>query len=125
MYFADHKHFLHKFGDSKQYKQVYLNSAKYLKLGTDLWVDWLFANSVINAMHSFYASTSAYTQYWNIIFGTKSTGLTHAYMWQAFVQDSLCTIAEESKINIELNDPLNITEVTTQAFELSGEEEII
>ena len=46
-------------------------------------------------------------------------------MWQAFVQDSLHTIAEESKINIELNDPLNITKVTIQAFELLGEKEII
>ena len=46
-------------------------------------------------------------------------------MWQAFVQDSLHTIAEESKINIELNDPFNITEVTIQAFELLGEDEII
>ena len=117
--------FLHKFGDSEQHKRVYLNSAKYLKLGTDLWVDQLFANSVINAMYSFHASASAYAQYWNITFGTKSTVLTRAHMWQAFVQDSLCTIAEESKINIELNDPLNITKVTTQAFELLGEKEII
>ena len=125
LYSADHEHFLHKFGDSEQHKQVYLNSAKYLKLGTDLWVDRLFASSVINAMYSFHASASAYAQYWNITFGTKSTVLTHAHMWQAFVQDSLRTIAEESKINIELNDPLNITEVTTQAFELLGEKGII
>ena len=76
-------------------------------------------------MYSFHASASAYAQYWNITFGTKSTVLTRAHMWQAFVQDSLRTIAEESKINIELNDPLNITEVTTQAFELLGEKGII
>ena len=103
--------FLHKFGDSEQYKQVYFNLAKYLKLGTDLWVDWLFANSVINAIYKFHASV--YAQYWNITFETKSTVLTHAHMWQAFVQDSLHTIAKESKINIELNDPFNIPEVTT------------
>ena len=104
---------------------MYLNSAKYLKLGTELWVDRLFAKSIINAMYSFHASASAYAQYWNITFGTKSTVLTHAHMWQAFVQDSLHTIAAESKINIELKDPLNITEVTTQAFKLLGEKEII
>ena len=125
LYSADHERFWHKFGDSKQPKRVYLNSAKYLKLGTDLWVDRLFASSVINAMYSFHASASAYAQYWNITFGTKSTVLTRAHMWQAFVQDSLCTIAAESKINLELNDPLNITEVTTQAFELLGEKGII
>jgi len=125
LYSADHERFLHKFGDSEQPKRVYLNSAKYLKLGTNLWVDRLFASSVINAMYSFHASASAYAQYWNITFGTKSTVLTRAHMWQAFVQDSLRTIAAESKINIELNDPLNITEVTTQAFELLGEKGII
>jgi hypothetical protein len=125
LYSADHERFLHKFGDSQQPKRVYLNSAKYLKLGTELWVDRLFARSVINAMYSFHASASAYAQYWNITFGTKSTVLTRAHMWQAFVQDSLRTIAAESKINIELNDPLNITEVTTQAFELLGEKGII
>ena len=122
---ADHEHFLHKFHGAQQPKRVYLNSAKYLKLGTDLWVDRLFASSVINAMYSFHASASAYAQYWNITFGTKSTVLTRAHMWQAFVQDSLRTIAAESKINIELNNPLNITEVTTQAFELLGEKGII
>ena len=110
---------------NKQNECMYLNSAKYLKLGTILWVDWHFANAVINAMYSFHASASAYAQYWNITFGTKSTILTHAHVWQAFVQDSLCTIAAESNINIELNDPLNITEVTTQAFELLGEKGII
>ena len=46
--------------------------------------------------------------------------LSHAHIWQAFVQDSLCTIAAESNIDLELNDPLNITEVTTQAFDLLG-----
>jgi hypothetical protein len=37
----------------------------------------------------------------------------------------LRTIAAESKIDLELNDPLNITEVTTQAFEILGEKGII
>jgi hypothetical protein len=124
-YSADHERFVDNFHGAQQAKRVYLNSAKYLKLGTILWVDRLFANAVINAMYSFHASASAYAQYWNITFGTKSTILTHAHVWKAFVQDSLHTIAAESKINIELNDPLNITEVTTQAFELLGEKGII
>jgi hypothetical protein len=37
----------------------------------------------------------------------------------------LHTIAAESNIDLELNDPLNITEVTTQAFDLLGEQGII
>ena len=124
-YSADHERFLHEFGGAKQPKRVYLNSAKYLKIGSNLWVDRLFSSSVINAMYSFHASASAYSQYWNVTYGTKSTNLSHAHIWQAFVQDSLHTIAAESNIDLELNDPLNITEVTTQAFDLLGEQGII
>jgi hypothetical protein len=35
-YSADHKYFLHKFERAEQPKQVYFNSAKYLKLGSNL-----------------------------------------------------------------------------------------
>jgi hypothetical protein len=56
---------------------------------------------------------------------TKSTNLSHAHIWQAFVQHSLCTITAESNIDLELNDPLNITEAITQAFDLLGEDGII
>ena len=124
-YFADHERFVYKFDEAEQPKRVYLNSAKYLKLGSNLWADRLFSSSVINAMYSFHASISAYSQYWNITYGTKSTNVSRAHIWQAFVQDSLRTIAAESNVNIELNDPLNIMEVTTQAFELLGEQGII
>ncbi|EDR13066.1 uncharacterized protein LACBIDRAFT_322487 [Laccaria bicolor S238N-H82] len=96
-----HERFFHEFGGAKQPKRVYLNSA------------------------NFHGSASAYSQYWNVTYGTKSTNLSRAHIWQAFVQDSLCTIAAESKIDLELNDPLNITEVTTQAFDLLGEQGII
>jgi hypothetical protein len=98
---------------------------KSSKLGSNLWVDQMFTSSVINAMHSFHASASAYSQYWNITFGTKSTNVSRAHIWQAFVQDSLRIIAAESNIDVELNYPLNIKEVTTQAFELLGEQGII
>lgn len=124
-YSADHERFVHEFEESKQPKRVYLNSAKYLKLGTLLWGDRLFTSSMINAMYSFHASASACSQYWNLTYGTKSTSVSRAHIWQALVQDSLRTIAQESKIDIELNDPLNITEVTTQAFEILGEKGII
>lgn len=125
LYSADHEHFLHHFDGATQKKRVYLNSAKYIKLGSNLWADRLFTSSVINAMYSFHASASAYSQYWNITFGTKSTNVSRAHIWQAFVQDSLRTIAAESNIDVELNYPLNIKEVTSQAFELLGEQGII
>ncbi len=37
----------------------------------------------------------------------------------------LCRQLQQSNIHIELNDPLNITEVTTQAFEILGEQGVI
>lgn len=125
LYSADHEHFLHHFDGATQKKRVYLNSAKYIKLGRNLWADRLFTSSVINAMYSFHASASAYSHYWNITFGTKSTNVSRAHIWQAFVQDSLRTIAAESNIDVELDHPLNIKDVTTQAFELLGEQGII
>lgn len=124
-YSADHERFFDNSQEAQQPKRVYLNSAKYLKLGSNLWVDRLFSSSVINAMYSFHASASAYSQYWNITYGTRSTHISRSHIWQAFVQDSLQTIAAESNIHIELNDPLNITEVTTQAFEILGEQGVI
>ena len=123
LYSADHERFYHDQTD--QPMRVYLNSAKYLKLGSNLWADRLFSSSVINAMYSFHASAFAYAQYWNITFGTKYTNVSRAHIWQAFVQDSLRTIAKESNINVELNDPLNIKEVTTEAYALLGEQGII
>ena len=42
-YSADHERFLHEFGGANQPKQVNHNSAKYLKIGSNLWVDCLFS----------------------------------------------------------------------------------
>lgn len=125
LYSADHERFLHKTPVIDKLKRVYLNDAKYLKVGQRLWVDRLFSGSVINAMYSFHASASAFAGYWNNTFGTETTNVSRAHIWQAFVQDSMRTVASESNINLELDDPLNITEVTTQAFQLLGEEGII
>ena len=48
-----------------RYTRVYLNSAKYLKIGQSLWVDQVFLNAVVNAMFSFHALTSAYKEFCN------------------------------------------------------------
>ena len=96
-----------------------------MKVGKRLWVDRLFSTSTINAMYNFHASAYAYAEYWNNTFGTESTSVTHAHIWQAFVQQSVRTIAEESKIDVEFDDALNIKEVTTAAFSVLGENGII
>ena len=79
-------------------KEIFLNSARYLKIGTHLWVDCIFSNAVINGVYSFYASPNAYTQYWNNSFGLldsfHTTKLNRKHIWQIFIQESICTIAE-------------------------------
>jgi hypothetical protein len=50
---------------------------------------------------------------------------TRPQIWQAFVQQSVRTIAEECGIDAEFDDGLNIKEVTTHAYSLLGENGII
>ena len=109
--------------------RVYLNSARYLKIGQTLWVDRIFSNSVVNAMFSFHASASAYTEFWNNSFWSHHQGnskkLSRRQIWQAFVQESVRSIADVSGINLELQDGLAIDDVTKQAFSILGENGII
>jgi hypothetical protein len=77
-------------------------------------------------MYSFHASASAYREYWNNSFGVdKSFKLSHRHIWQAFVQESTQTIAASAQINLELNDSLEIDEVTKEAFNILGDKGVI
>ena len=125
LYAADHERFQDTSTVQNNLKRVYLNEAKYLKIGKALWVDRLFSTSAINAMYNFHASASAYAEYWNNTFGTEQISITRPQIWQAFVQQSVRTIAEECGIDAEFDDGLNIKEVTTQAYSLLGENGII
>ena len=125
LYAADHERFEDTSTVQNSLKRVDLNSAKYLKIGKALWVDRLFSTSAINAMYNFHASASAYAEYWNNTFGTEQISITHPQIWQAFVQQSVHTIAEECGIDAEFDDGLNIKEVTTQAYSLLGENGVI
>jgi hypothetical protein len=125
LYAADHERFKDTSTIQNTFKRVYLNSAKYLKIGRSLWVDHGFTTSAINAMYNFHSSASAYAEYWNNTYGTDQISITRAHVWQAFVQQSVRTIAEESGIDAEFDDGLNIKEVTTQAFSLLGEDGIV
>ena len=98
-------------------RRIYLNSAKYLKVGQSVWVDRVFSNAVVNGIYSFHASASAYMEYWNNSFGVeKSFKLSHRQIWQAFVQESTRTIATSAQVHLELTDGLDINEVTKEAF---------
>jgi hypothetical protein len=123
-YFADHERFLMRDGS---WNHCYLNSAQYLKLGQSLWADRKFSYAVVNGVYNFHASAAAYTQFWNdcqaII--DSSIRITRRQVWQAFVQESIRTVAAEANINLELPDGLNIGEVTREAFEILGNKGII
>ncbi|KIJ93274.1 hypothetical protein K443DRAFT_112283, partial [Laccaria amethystina LaAM-08-1] len=54
--------------------RMYLNSARYLKVGQSIWVDRVFSAAVLNGMYSFHASAAAYTEFWNNSYSENSTG---------------------------------------------------
>lgn len=64
LYYADHE-WTPNLTEVNQWNCVYLNSAKYFKVGQALWVDRLFSNAIMNAMYSFHASAAAYMEFWN------------------------------------------------------------
>ena len=74
----------------------------------------------MNGMFSFHASSQAYTQFWNNSYGSTSTIITLRHVWQAFVQESIRTIATASSHSFELIDNLSISEVTEKAFDILG-----
>jgi len=118
-YFADHERVRES---DTQYTKVFLNSAKYLKVGQTLWVDQVFSNAVVNGMYSFHA----YMEFWNNSFGTdNSKQICRRHIWQTFVQESTRTIASSSNINLQLPDNLAIEDITKEAFTLLGENGII
>jgi hypothetical protein len=109
--------------------KLYLNSAKCLKVGSNLWVDRTFSGAVLNANYSFHASTSAFVEFWNTSFWmtqySTSVKISHCQIWQAFVQESLRRVALPMDFNLELPDRLPIEEVTGQAFNVLGEDGLI
>ncbi len=80
-------------------------------------------------MYSFHASAAAYTEYWNNTFGQidleHSAKLDRKHIWQAFVQESIRTIAADLNVYLELNENLPIHEVTKEAFAALGKNGLI
>ena len=120
IYHADHEYSIHEGQEMK----LYLNTATYLKVGKKVWVDHTFSNAVVHGMYNFHASTSAFTEYWNMNYGHFQSLSCH-HVWQAFVQESVHRIAEASKIVLELPDKLDIDGVTQEAFKRLGENGIL
>jgi hypothetical protein len=126
-YSADHERAIE--GEQKTPRRLYLNSAKYLKVGQSLWVDRSFSQAVWNGLYSFHASAAAYTEYWNNSFQRNQTvqskQVTRRQIWQAFVQESIRSLASLSDIDLVLQDGLSIEEVTKEAFDVLGANGVI
>jgi hypothetical protein len=90
LYYADHERSLNA---DKSLTKLYLNSAKYLKVGQTVWVDRTFSNAVVHGTYNFHASASAFSEFWNESFwltqSTNSRRVSHCQVWQAFVQESV------------------------------------
>jgi len=118
-YFADHENYPQVTGP---WRQVYLNNAKYLKVGKSLHVDQLFSNAVVNGTYSFHASVSAYAEFWTNSYGKqRSLKIERRQIWQAFVHETVCTIAQASGAMFETNDNPSIDDLTHDAFAILGE----
>ena len=126
IYHADHE----SSRDGQGRKRFYLNSAKYLKVGQQMWVDRTFSAAVLNGTYSFHASSAAFAEFWNDSYWatqekTHSRKISRQQVWHAFVQESLRRVAESSGNTLVLEDGLAINEVTRKAFEELGEEGVI
>lgn len=120
-YVADHER---ADEDDGGHSRVYLNSAKYIKVGQNLWVDRGFSSGVVNGTYTFHASVSAYAEFWNNTFHankpTKFKGVTRRHVWQAFVQETIRTVASASGNELILRDGLPIDQVVSEAFVILG-----
>jgi len=128
LYSADHER-SPEINEENQFTNLYLNSAKYIKVGQSIWVDRVFSNAVVNAMYSFHASASAYMEFWNNSFGKTQQDvvcrLSRRQVWQAFVQESIRTIAASADVELSVRDNLAIDEITKEAFSILGENGVI
>lgn len=102
-------------------QECFVNSARYLKIGTNLWVDRGFTKAVYSGMYHFHASASAYVQFWNDNYGKsgKSIKLGRKQIWQAFVQESIRNVAQATGEQFEARQNLDIDDVCIYLLILS------
>ena len=100
--------------------EVLSNSARYLQIGSNMWADRNFSNAVVKSMYSFHASANTYCEYWNNTFGSSNPAnrlkLGQKQVWQAFVQESIRTVASSDDIDFETPANLSIDDLTEKAY---------
>jgi len=127
IYHVDHDIIQESDGRSSQ---TYLRSAQYLKVGQNIWVDRIFSSAVLKGLYSFHASTAAYTEFWNLSFGSinhsSSITLSRRHIWQAFIQESIRIVSDVSHTDFTTSPPYKpIYNLTTEAFNSLGNGGII
>jgi CxC5 like cysteine cluster associated with KDZ transposases len=63
LYYADHER--SPTGSEVAHERVYLNTAKYIKIGQNMWVDRRFSSTVLSGMYIFHGSASAFADFCN------------------------------------------------------------
>ena len=123
IYYADHE----CIPESKPEiaKQFYLNSARYLKIGKNLWVDRKFSTGVLNATYDLHASTAGWMNHFNNMYGDESFAISHRQIWSAFLQESIRQVSEASGIDFIINDAASDEDIMHAAFVILGNQGII
>ena len=120
-YFSDHE--TYKDSPSNSRKRVYLNNAKYIKIGQSLYVDRIFSNAVMNGIYSFHASTAAYAEFWTNSYGKAiAFKVQRRQIWHTFIQESIRTLSQATNIHFEVSDNSSIQDLTHDAFAILGEQ---
>ena len=118
VYYADHERTANT--------SLYLNSAQYLKVGKSLWIDRIFAGSVLGATYSFHASASAIAEFFTNSFTSKKNFiLSRRQIWAAFVQESIRQIATDADQTFTCENNASIDEITKAAYAFLGGDGII
>ncbi|KDQ25433.1 hypothetical protein PLEOSDRAFT_1084987 [Pleurotus ostreatus PC15] len=126
MFWADHEGFNDPSNDRRL--AIHLPDTKYLKVGTQVWVDRLVSRAIVNANYSFHASTAAVTEFWNYSFVQPSGTtfkLTRRHTWKAFVLESIRLLAEPSGAELLFVDNMAVKDLVTAAYEYLGDGGII
>ena len=126
LYYADHERI--KTHIENKHDRVYLNSAKYIKIGRSLWADRLFTTTVLAGFYHFHTSAATFAAFWNSISHSVQPDvckLSRRQIWQAFFQESIRFIGSKEDVDLIIEDGLPIDEITKEAFKYLGNQGVI
>ncbi|KAF8811161.1 hypothetical protein BYT27DRAFT_7336233 [Phlegmacium glaucopus] len=123
IYYADHERVPES--EDTEAMKFFLNSAQYLKIGQNLWVDRQFSAAVLNAMYDLHASASGWMKFFNDTYGNEGLKLSRRHIWAAFVHESIRQVSDASGIDFSIRDTSSMDEITQSAFITLGGNGII